>query len=274
MIVLSRSHLCWFLSAVLFSLLDISHVYAWDDVDGPISGEPESIGRYAAGCLIGGTRLPADGRGYQAIRLARDRHYGHPELVRFVESLASHADEAELGLLPVGDMSQPRGGPMIEAHASHQVGLDVDIFFRLDLPALPHEEREDLELPSMVDQVQGQLDNRFGETHFELLRLAANDRNVARIFVSPFIKQAMCEQQWPDRSFLRKLRPWFGHEDHMHVRLACPLDSADCVEQAAPPAGDGCGAELTSWFDRGRLPSRPPGERREPALPMRCDVLR
>ncbi len=274
MIVFMRSGLRLFLRTVLVWMLGMFHAYAWDDVDGPAIGEPESIGRYAAGCLIGGTRLPAEGRGYQAIRLGRDRHYGHPELVRFVESLSRQADEAELGLLPVGDMSQPRGGPMIEAHASHQVGLDVDIYFRLDLLPLPHEEREDVELPSMVDQVRRELDDRFGVTHLELLRLAANDTNVARIFVSPFIKQAMCEQQWQDRSFLRRLRPWFGHEDHMHVRLACPLDSADCIEQADPPAGDGCGAELASWFDRGRIPSRPPGERREPALPMRCDVLR
>ena len=248
--------------------------YGWDDVNGPAVGDPESIGRYAAGCMIGAARLPPDGTGYQAVRLERNRHYGHPRLVRFVGSLAQQTDDVGLGLLPVGDMSQPRGGPMIEDHASHQVGLDVDIFFRLDLPRLPHEQREDLELPSLVDQERRELDERFGEAQFELLRLAASDPDVARIFVSPFIKQAMCEQQWQDRSFLRRLRPWFGHEDHMHVRLACPADSADCIEQAEPPAGDGCGAELATWFDRGPIPSRPPGERRAPELPMRCDVLR
>ena len=127
MIVFLRSGLCLFLTTAFVWLIGMSQAYAWDDVDGPVTGKPESIGRYAAGCLVGGTRLPTEGRGYQAIRLGRDRHYGHPELVRFVESLSRQADEAGLGLLPVGDMSQPRGGPMIEAHASHQVGLDVDI---------------------------------------------------------------------------------------------------------------------------------------------------
>jgi murein endopeptidase len=32
----------------------------------------------------------------------------------------------ERGLL-IGDMSQPRDGPMLYGHSSHQIGLDVDI---------------------------------------------------------------------------------------------------------------------------------------------------
>ncbi|HEX9875289.1 MAG TPA: penicillin-insensitive murein endopeptidase [Gammaproteobacteria bacterium] len=251
------------------------HSHAWDNVDGPAAGEPEAIGRYAAGCVIGAARLPPDGRGYQAIRLERNRHYGHPELVRFVESLAQQTDAAGLGLLPVGDMSQPRGGPMIDDHASHQAGLDVDIFFRLDLPRLPQGERgEALELPGLVNHEQRQLDPRFGDAHVELLRLAASEPNVARIFVNPLIKQAMCERQWQDRGFLRRLRPWFGHADHMHVRLNCPPASADCISQAEPSPGDGCGAELVSWLEGGRIPSRAPGERLPPDLPMRCETLR
>jgi penicillin-insensitive murein endopeptidase len=223
--------------------------------------------------VIGAAQLPADGPGYQAIRLGRNRHYGHPVLVRFVETLGRRADDLGLGLLPVGDLSQPRGGPMLEQHASHQVGLDVDIYFRLDLPRLPHEAREDLALPSLVDHERRALDERFGEAHFELLRLAASEPDVARIFVSPVIKQAMCERPWEDRGFLRTLRPWYGHDDHMHVRLACPLGSPDCVPQEEPPPGDGCGAELTSWLELREIPPEAP--RGRPAeLPLRCNSLR
>ncbi len=246
----------------------------WTDITDPSGGPAESIGRYAAGCLIGGERLEPDGEGYQAIRISRNRHYGHPELVRFVEDLARQADDAGLGLLPVGDMSQPRGGPMIQAHASHQVGLDVDIFFNLDLPAQAPAQREDPDLPSYVAGNPQRIDVRFGEQHFELVRLAASDSRVARIFVHPAIKQALCERDWPDRSFLRTVRPWYGHDDHMHVRLHCPAGSADCVAQAPPAAGDGCGAEVESWLDRGPLPRRPPGVRREPVLSSRCEALR
>ena len=262
------------LSVVWLSLCGTLRAQAWDDFASPSPGSAESIGRYAGGCLMGGERLDPDGTGYQAVQLSRNRHYGHPELVRFVQDLARQADGANLGLLPVGDMSQPRGGPMIEAHASHQVGLDVDIYFRLDLPALAPAQREDLDLPSFVEGAPQQLDARFGGQHFELLRLAASDPRVARIFVHPVIKQALCEQDWPDRSFLRTVRPWFGHEDHMHVRLNCPAGSSDCVAQAPPAAGDGCGAEIDSWLDRGPLPRRPPGVRREPVLPPRCEALR
>ena len=28
----------------------------------------------------------------------------------------------------VGDISQPRGGPMFTGHASHQIGLDADVW--------------------------------------------------------------------------------------------------------------------------------------------------
>ena len=251
------------------------HAHAWDDVDGPAAGAPEAIGSYAAGCIAGAERLPADGPGYQAVRLERNRHYGHPELVEFIAALAAQADASGLGLLPIGDLSQPRGGPMPSGHASHQVGLDVDIFYRLDLPRLPEAERgEDLELPSLVDYERRALNERFGEHQVELLRLAASDPDVARIFVSPLIKQAMCKRTWPDRSFLRKLRPWYGHDDHLHVRLDCPPESPDCVPQPAPPAGDGCGAELDSWLDTGLIPTPSSSRRRAPVLPMRCDALR
>lgn len=261
------------LSVAWLSLSGTVLAQAWTDVTNPVGGPAESIGRYAGGCLVGGERLEPDGTGYQAIRLSRNRHYGHPDLVRFVQDLARQADNAGIGLLPVGDMSQPRGGPMIQAHASHQVGLDVDIFFRLDLPALAPARREDPELPSYVEGSPQRTDARFGEQHFELVRLAASDSRVARIFVHPAIKQALCEREWPDRSFLRTVRPWYGHEDHMHVRLHCPAGSSDCVAQAPPGAGDGCGAEVASWLDRGPLPRRPPGVRREPVLPPRCEAL-
>jgi len=262
------------LTAACLASGPILFAQTWDDV-GPATGDPEAIGSYAAGCVIGAERLPPDGPGYQAVRPDRNRHYGHRNLVDYIERLAEQTQTAGLGLLPIGDMSQPRGGPMTSDHASHQVGLDVDIFFRLDLPRLPPDERgEDLELPSLVDYDGRRLDERFGEDQIELIRLAANDAGVERIFVSPLIKQAVCAREWPDRSFLRTIRPWYGHDDHLHVRLACPPESSDCIPQAAPPPGDGCGAELASWLETGLIPTPASGARRTPVLPTRCEALR
>lgn len=263
------------LSGIGITLAWPLYVSAWDDVDGPAAGAPEPIGSYAAGCLIGGERLDDDGDGFLAVRPQRNRHYGHPRLINYIETLAGQAASAGLGLLPIGDMSQPRGGPMSSAHASHQMGLDVDIFFRLDLPRLaPAERGEDLELHSLVDYERKELNENFETAHLELLQLAASAPSVERIFVSPLIKQAMCEQSWPDRDFLSRLRPWYGHDDHLHVRLACPAESPDCVPQAAPPPGDGCGFELTSWLDDSLVPTTSGGTRRTPTLPMRCDAIR
>src|SRR4051812_2998488 len=65
------------------------------------------------------------------------RHYGHPDLIGFVGDLGRAAAAARLGTVAVGDMAQPRGGPMSSGHVSHQGGLDVDVWFRLDVPPLP-----------------------------------------------------------------------------------------------------------------------------------------
>src|SRR6202043_3766668 len=116
----------------------------------------------------------------------------------------------------------------------------------------PPQARETVDLPSMVLADRSGVDpQRFGARQATLLRLAAGDARVDRIFVNPAIKRALCEQ--PDHAWLHKIRPWYGHDEHFHVRLSCPADSPDCEEQRPVPAGDGCGAELASW-----LPPLPP----------------
>src|SRR5215475_6016150 len=111
-----------------------------------------SIGFYAKGCLAGAKALPIDGPAWQAMRLSRNRNWGHPELIGVVEKLAVDARQHDgwPGLL-VGDISQPRGGPMLTGHASHQVGLDADIWLT-PMPdrRLSEKEREDLSATSML----------------------------------------------------------------------------------------------------------------------------
>src|SRR5258705_11204704 len=62
------------------------------------------------------------------MRLSRNRYWGHPNLIALVKRLAdkAHKDAGWPGIL-IGDMSQPRAGPMLTGHATHQVGLDADI---------------------------------------------------------------------------------------------------------------------------------------------------
>lgn len=106
-----------------------------------------------------------------------------------------------------------------------------------------------------------------------LIKLAAEDDQVTRIFVNPAIKKQQCLDAGSDRYWLRKVRPWFGHRAHMHVRLRCPPGSRECVDQPIPPLGDGCGAELESWF----LPAKPgtvaPVKKTLPPLPAAGQAL-
>ena len=266
------------LAAVLLLAAMPARPSVWSDQTAPSSGPADSIGKPAEGCLAGAARLPFDGPGYQVIRISRDRYFGNPETVRFVEALGRKSKAAGLPDFYVGDMSLPRGGPMPNGHASHETGIDVDIWDNLDpKPMLAPPDREDPPLPSMLTANGKGLDG----THFSarlvtLLRLAATDPRVDRIFVNPVIKRALCQGQFSaavgDRSWLHRLRPWYGHDEHFHVRLACPEGSPDCVSQAPVPAGEGCDTSLAMWFEP-RQPQPQAGPPRPRVLPAACQKL-
>ena len=226
----------------------------------PLPGPPQSIGFYSTGCLAGGMELPIDGPTWQVMRLSRNRNWGNPRLIAFLEQLGSNAKKVGWNGLLVGDMSQPRGGPMLSGHASHQVGLDSDIWFT---PMPGHvqtrEEREFTSATQMVAEDRLDVDpNTWTRTRTDLLRTAAKDPEVERIFVNAAIKKAACREAGPDRSWLSKLRPWWGHDYHFHVRLLCPPDSPDCKPQPPPESEDGCGHELDSWFKDSTIHPKPP----------------
>lgn len=224
--------------------------YIFGAMRGPSSSPPEPHGSYSRGCLSGGVALPETGPGWQAMRLSRNRNWGHPEMIAFVERLSRGALDLGWSRLLVGDISQPRGGPMNGGHASHQIGLDVDIWLRIPrVMALSVGEREKI-TSHVVVRPDGLGVNRYWHpSHHALLKLAAKDPAVARIFVNAAIKKALCDAEPPgDRDWLRKIRAWYGHDEHFHVRLNCPDGALDCVEQEPPPPGDGCGAELAWWF--------------------------
>lgn len=242
---------------VLFSKADV-----------PAPGKPQPIGSYANGCMAGAEALPVDGPNWQVMRLSRNRNWGQPELVDFIEKLS--ADVAQHGGwngLLIGDMAQPRGGPMITGHASHQIGLDVDIWLE-PMPdhVMTRTEREKMGAQSVL--VKGKrltLDtHKWTDADTVLVKQAASFPDVARIFASAAIKKHLCETAGTDRAWLRKVRPWYGHDDHIHVRLTCPPGVSGCIDQAAPPEGDGCGDALAFWF---RPPPPPPKNPPKPRPP-------
>jgi penicillin-insensitive murein endopeptidase len=207
-------------------------------------------GSYARGCQAGAVQLAETGPTWQAMRLSRNRNWGHPELIDYVQDLSRFAaTQPGWEGLYLGDMSQPRGGPMLTGHASHQIGLDADIWMlppdRLNLSVT---ERENISSISMRRQSGAFTNSNWTPQHEAVLRAAASDPRVARIFVFPGAKVAMCNSATGDRSWLNKIRPWYGHHYHFHVRLRCPSGAVGCENQAPPPAGDGC-ADAQRWVN-------------------------
>jgi penicillin-insensitive murein endopeptidase len=224
----------------------------WAMLKVPAPGEARAIGDYSAGCVRGAVALPLDGPGYHVMHPGRLRYFGHPSLVDFVQQLGKQMAGAGHGPLLIGDLAQPRGGRATGGHASHQSGLDVDIWYwhapKLERAAPTDAQREQLAARSVLDGALPGVQKRWQKPVAAMLRLAADDVRVERIFVHPRIKRELCETAGDDRGWLRKIRPWHGHDDHFHARLACPSDSPDCEPQAPVPAGDGC-KELDWWFD-------------------------
>ncbi|MEM7403969.1 MAG: penicillin-insensitive murein endopeptidase [Pseudomonadota bacterium] len=248
----------------------------WADVAGPSPGRAIVYGKYTAGCVAGAESLAPVEDGLRVMRLSRKRNFGHPNLIRFVRELATAQQAGGFGSLLVGDLGQARGGPTYTNHISHQSGLDVDIWFRV-LPegtAFPSDAPERWGATQYVHWRDRKLLSGWGAPQAHMVRFAAEHAAVQRIFVSPVIKRELCRTAGRARAWLGKVRPWFGHGDHMHVRLKCPPDSPGCIPQRAVPRGDGCGVELASWL----APPRPgKSVKRKPrpplVLPGACGAL-
>ncbi|MBJ3814445.1 penicillin-insensitive murein endopeptidase [Shimwellia pseudoproteus] len=246
----------------------------WQKISHPIPGSPQSIGSFANGCIIGAQPLALDSPDYQVMRTDQRRYFGHPDLLAFIGRLSAQTHQRGLGTLLIGDMGMAAGGRFSSGHASHQIGLDVDIF--LQLPQARWTQAQLLK-PQALDLVNASgkdVSDRLWQPQIgQLIKLAAQDNEVTRIFVNPAIKQRLCEDAGSDRDWLHKVRPWFGHRAHMHVRLRCPAGSLECQDQPAPPPGDGCGAELQSWFEPPKPGSTPPVKKSPPPLPPSCQAL-
>jgi penicillin-insensitive murein endopeptidase len=217
----------------------------------PSLGKAMAIGYYPRGCLQGGEELPINGPNWQVMRVDRNRNWGHPELIKFLELFAPLAAKATgwKGVL-IGDMAQPRGGPLPFGHLSHQIGLDVDIWF-MPMPnhRLTTKERDTVAAINLVAPDRKHVNENWSPADEAFIRTAAEQPEVERVLVNPAIKKKMCEMEGKAHwSWMDKVRPWYGHNDHIHVRLKCPADSPHCRHQPPVPGGDGCGKSLDYWF--------------------------
>jgi penicillin-insensitive murein DD-endopeptidase len=249
----------------------------------PAAIQAKSYGFYSKGCFSGGVAIPTDGPTWQAMRLSRNRRWGHPTMIALIEKLSRDAAQKDgwPGLL-IGDISQPRGGPMLTGHASHQIGLDADIWLNpMPSRTLTASERENISAVSMIKKKGLTVNEKvWTPAHMRLLRRAASYPEVERILVHPGIKKKLCETVTGDRSWLRKVRPFWGHDYHFHIRIGCQPGSTGCKAQAATTPGDGCDKSLAWWFteEPWRKPTGPQAPRARDvmtmkALPKECRMV-
>ena len=199
------------------------------------------------------------------MRLSRNRNWAHPAMVEFLQDLSRFAaTQPGWEGLYVGDISQPRGGP-VTGHASHQIGMDADVWMlppdRLNLSAA---ERETVSSVSLRRAEGAYVNDAWTAQHWAILREAASDPRVSRIFLFPGAKVWMCDNETGNRDYLRQIRPWYGHYSHFHVRLRCPAGSPGCEDQTPPPPGDGC-AEAREW--QANILNPPPPQPPDPDAP-------
>ena len=232
--------------------------------DLPTANRPMPYGSYAKGCADGLVELPETGPTWQAMRLSRNRNFGHPEMIAYLIDLSRTATQIGWAGLYIGDISQPRGGPMTSGHASHQIGLDADIWMlpprRLDLSA---QEREDISSIPVRSADQRSVTENWTPQHHALMKAAASDPRVDRIFVAAAVKIEMCRTATrADRKWLQKIRPVPGHDTHFHVRLKCPRGAGHCETQKPTVSelsdgGDGCDDTLMWWVSDEYLNPKP-----------------
>ena len=230
----------------------------------PSEGPAMPIGEYAKGCAAGQVELPETGPTWQAMRLSRNRNWGQPVTIAFLEDLSRTATTLGWRGLYIGDISQPRGGPAASGHASHQIGLDVDIWMLMpDRLNLTRRERENLSSVSIRTDDQLGVTKYWTPAHVALLKAAASDPRVDRIFIAAAAKIAMCKIAKPsDTKWLQKIRPYSGHNEHFHVRLKCPPGATTCQTQTPTVdelsnGGNGCDDTLMYWVSDAYLHPKP-----------------
>jgi penicillin-insensitive murein endopeptidase len=242
--------------------------------DNPSSQRPMPIGTYAKGCAAGNVELPQNGPTWQAMRLSRHRNFGQPVTIDFLKDLSAFAATQGWAGLYIGDIGNPRGGPMNSGHASHQMGLDVDIWQlpprRLNLSA---SEREELSSIPVRSSDQRSVTANWTPAHRAIMRQAALDPRVDRIFVAAAVKVEMCRTATAaDTSWLQKIRPEAGHDTHFHVRLKCPRGSRHCQTQKPTVSdlskgGSGCDETLAWWVSDAYLNPKPVKPPKNPQPP-------
>lgn len=261
-------------SALIFTLFMFMISLATTEAHAKVYGD------YNRGCLTESAALPEYGIGYQSTRRSRQMFYAHPETIKAIETLGAKVFTEGLGTVLIGNLSKKNGGPLFEHSISHQNGLDFDVSYFVSKEPLSDVMSQNYEFKSLLGYEKNKLNQKlWDEKIAELLKVTAELPQVERILVDPLIKKQLCETEKQEEWF-SKIRPWFKHDNHFHVRLKCPQDSPDCVPQAPPSRDFGCeGPEFEWWFSEeahlmrlGKL-KKPSADKKATPYPEVCQSI-
>jgi len=208
--------------------------------------------------------LPADGPNWQAMRPSRNRAWGLPVLIQLMRSASGKLPAAGWAGLLVGDIAQPRGGPMLtgqarirSARCRHLADADAAA------PVEPRRARRDAgdqwssQRMAMISMRRpGRCQHRrvprrspraWGRTHIPSTRRSAA-RCAARLV--------------PTGTGWTKIRAWWGHNYISTFASPVRTAQAECRSQALPPPGEGCGKEFAGGHPGRGVTHRGAGQNR------------
>ena len=214
--------------------------------------------RLRRGCIAGAVPLPADGPGWQVMRPSRNRAWGHPT------SSTSSSAWPRGQSLTAGRASWSATWASRAAADAHRPRLAPDRARRRRLAhadARPHAHarraRGTCLRPSPCRTGVWRSTRRFGRGQAALWSVVRRCSPRSSRPSSTRPSRGRCRGSGRDRGWLAKVRPWYGHDDHMHVRLRCPADEPLCRDQDPPPRGETAAAP--SWpGGSARSPTRRP----------------
>lgn len=198
---------------------------------------PKSVGSPDQGKLVGGKKLEAS----SSVHTVGSHRFGLPELVDMLTRSAARVAKRHPGsVLNVGDLSK-RGGGDVDGHRSHESGRDADVGFYLLKAGKPFVAPRFAAIDEAGAAV-GFPGVRFDDArNWSLVEAWLTDpaANVLQVFVSNPVRKRLLDQAaragassaLKDRAaeVLRQPSRGLPHDNHFHVRIACPKGNGDCV---------------------------------------------
>lgn len=199
-----------------------------------------SVGAPNKGTLVGGKKIARS----RELRLIGSLQFALPELVGMLERSADRVAKRHPGsVLTVGDLSRRDGGD-VDGHRSHESGRDADVGFYLTKkgkPFLPKRYATIKENGAVVGSPSVRFDDA---RNWALVESWLSDRSgrVLQIFVARHLRSRLLAHatragvsarlRRRAAEVLMQPKKALPHDNHFHVRIACPSKDRGCVNFA------------------------------------------